>query len=161
MYKYLLLISILLASCTNEFDFDCEEISPEINEFTFSFGSLDVSSISDSRLDVQVVEGSNVVFDYIHFDEDCLTTIDDESGSKIQFEIDSSLNSLTLEDEELLSINCIYFRTGAWGNVSFMLTEGKLDAQKISDTEWQVSFNSEVNRFNIDEFSIDKVFTLQ
>lgn|GEM_PF-5803338 len=74
---------------------------------------MSISDVTASNLNVEVIEGNNLVFDYIHTDEDCPTTIDDERGARIQFELDPSLNAITLNDEELGSINCIDHRSSA------------------------------------------------
>jgi len=150
-----------MVSCSNRFDFDCDDISPEMNTYNFSEAALDISNVTDTQLDVQIVEGINLVFDYTHKAEDCLKVVDDERGARIQFELDPSLNSISLKDEELQSVNCVYHRTGAWAQVSFMLTEGLLEAEKISDTEWQIKIKADVARFSVGEFSINEIFTLQ
>lgn len=163
MQKYIIILSLLVISCSDEkeFDFNCDDILPEKNVFVFYLGALDITAISDPYVSVDVVEGSNIVFDYIHEDEDCLTAVDDEVGLRIQFELAPTTNFINLRDEELQNVNCTLSRTGSWAPGSIMLTEGHLKAQRKSETEWEVSLTTDVDRFGVSEFSINEKFTLR
>jgi len=155
MYKFFFVLVVLFLSCSDSLktlSFDCEEYSAVIDEYTFYLADLvvDPSTFVNNRVNVEVADGTNLVFEYFHQDEDCLTVIDDESSSKIRFELDPLTEYIHLVDEELAQVNCIYTRIAQLG-VSFEIREGELEARKISDNQWEVDFKTDIDQFNIDK----------
>lgn len=106
----------------------------------------------DSTIYYQIVEGTNVVFQYDIAFAECEGILDDEYGETVTFELRKDQNKIDLYDSELSSITMVYNEWGAWANSRKVPVEiGRLTGEKVKSNLWLIDFAIEADAINSDE----------
>lgn len=106
----------------------------------------------DSTIYYQIVEGTNVVFQYDIAFAECEWILDDEYGETVTFELRKDQNKIDLHDSELSSITMVYNEWGAWANSRKVpVQKGRLTGEKVKSNVWLIDFEIEADAINTDE----------
>jgi len=137
--KFLVLISLALASCSKE--------NEEYFSYTFSENKqLNIETYDESYMKFSnIVEGTNLVFEYEYSAEDKVDISDDEYSEFIRFEINPALTEFTYKNAELSDIKTVFTKNCFCGFMYELNKDeapiGTISGLKISQTEWTISID--------------------
>jgi hypothetical protein len=137
--KFLVLISLALTSCSKE--------NEEYFSYTFSENKqLNIETYDESYMKFSnIVEGTNLVFEYEYSAEDKVDISDDEYSEFIRFEINPTLTEFTYKNAELSDIKTVFTKKCFCGFMYELNKDeapiGTISGLKISQTEWTISID--------------------
>jgi len=147
----ILLIFVLgFASC-NKDDLNCH---PKSIDATWTLEkSILIEYFEDLDRNIySIVDGENIVFEYLHSGAQCDDIYDDEWGERLAFEIPSEKEEFEYVDEEILEIIAFYNQFGAWvSSIQHPINEGLIKGEKISSKKWEVSVSITTPPTNINQ----------
>ena len=138
MKKLLLLILVLAYSCTNN--------NPERFVYAFSKNAgLEIIQNEGSYMQWgNIIEGSNLVFEYEFHAEDDENIADDEYSEYIRFEIDANSNEFQFEGAALSDIKLTLTQScfcGFFDEEKDVPATGTISGTKISENRWAISID--------------------
>ncbi|WP_066225595.1 hypothetical protein [Formosa haliotis] len=163
MRKFYLLVvlSLLVFTCSNN------DSDAEVDTYSYTYkedSNLIIVSRDDTYMKYGKVEsGDYLVFEYM-FDKFSDEEIADDGYTEIiKFEIDPERETFSYSGDELAEMDIVltkicYCHFPKETDEDFPVT-GRLSGEKISDTEWHITFN--LTFYVSDHRVIDAVFTLE
>lgn len=151
------IIIILALVCIGCSDDDKDEgIFRETFVF-FENSSIVLETYDDSQF-AFIRAGENLVFDYGKFSDPSENIADDESSSRLIFEISPTLDSFEFTNQELNDINCYFYGANSEFTSIAEVNQGSIIGNKIDDNSWEIEINVTVGT---SEIKVDSLFILR
>ncbi len=132
-------ILFLLNSCNNDAA-TAETIVVESFDF-FENRTIIVETGDDMQFPT-IQNGENLVFEYGVFTKSSdELVVDDETSTRLIFEIGPMLDSFEFTNQELENINCYFFTSNSEFSIMEKVNRGAISGTQISNASWNILIN--------------------